>query len=55
MRRAHSEFVAASPKRVAVFAEGSGHYVSRDKPDIVIDAILRLISEMDEKQSIVKR
>jgi pimeloyl-ACP methyl ester carboxylesterase len=55
MRRAHSEFVAASPKRVAIFAEGSGHYVSRDKPDIVIDAILRLISEMDEKQSIVKR
>lgn len=43
MRRAHSEFVAASPNRVAIFAEGSGHYVSRDRPGIVIDAVLRLI------------
>jgi pimeloyl-ACP methyl ester carboxylesterase len=44
MRRAHTEFVAASPNRVAIFAEGSGHYVSRDRPNIVIDAVLRLIS-----------
>jgi pimeloyl-ACP methyl ester carboxylesterase len=50
MRRAHSEFVAASPNRMAVFAEGSGHYVSRDRPNIVIDAILRLISELHEQK-----
>jgi pimeloyl-ACP methyl ester carboxylesterase len=55
MRRAHSEFVAASPKRVAIFAEGSGHYVSRDRPNIVIDGVLRLISEIHEQKSVVKR
>jgi pimeloyl-ACP methyl ester carboxylesterase len=52
MRRAHSEFVAASPHRVAIFAKGSGHYVSRDRPDIVIDAVLRLISEIHEQESV---
>ena len=50
MRRAHSDFVAASSNRVAVFAEGSGHYISRDKPGIVIDAVLRLISEIHEQK-----
>lgn len=55
MRRAHSEFVAASPNRVAIFAEGSGHYVSKDKPDVVIDAVLRLISEIHEQKSAVKQ
>jgi pimeloyl-ACP methyl ester carboxylesterase len=48
MRRAHSEFVAASPNRVAIFAKGSGHYISRDRPNIVIDAVLRTISEVQE-------
>jgi pimeloyl-ACP methyl ester carboxylesterase len=52
MRRAHSEFVAASPNRVAIFAEGSGHYVSRDRPDIVIDAVLHLISEIHTQKSV---
>ncbi len=51
MRRAHSEFGAASPKRVAIFAEGSGHHISRDRPDIVIDAVLHLISEIRERKS----
>jgi pimeloyl-ACP methyl ester carboxylesterase len=55
MRRAHSEFVAASANRVAIFAEGSGHYISRDRPNIVIDAVLHLISEIHEQKSIVKR
>jgi pimeloyl-ACP methyl ester carboxylesterase len=55
MRRAHAEFVAASPNRVAIFAEGSGHYVSKDRPNIVIDAVLRLISEAHERKSVVKR
>jgi pimeloyl-ACP methyl ester carboxylesterase len=52
MRRAHSEFVAASPNRVPIFAEGSGHYVSRDRPNIVIDAILHLISKINEQKSV---
>lgn len=53
MRRAHAEFVASSPHRVGIFAEGSGHYISRDRPEIVIDAILRLISEIQKSE--VKR
>ena len=31
MRRAHSEFVAASPNRVAIFAEGSGQRPTRHR------------------------
>jgi pimeloyl-ACP methyl ester carboxylesterase len=54
MRRAHSAFVAASPNRVAIFARGSGHYVSRDQPTIVIDAVLQLISEIHVKKSVAK-
>ncbi len=50
MRRAHAEFVAASPHRVAIFAEGSGHYISRDRPNIVIDAVLHLIAEIREQK-----
>ena len=50
MRRAHAEFVAASPKRVAIFAEGSGHYISRDRPDIVVDAVVRLVAEIQERK-----
>src|SRR3984885_8656197 len=54
MRRAHAEFVAASPNRVAIFAEGSGHYVSKDRPNIVIDAVLRLISQIHEQKPVGK-
>jgi pimeloyl-ACP methyl ester carboxylesterase len=35
--------VAASPARVALPAPGSGHYVMRDQPELVIDAITRLL------------
>lgn len=55
MRRAHAEFVAASPKRVAIFAEGSGHYISRDKPEIVIDAVVKIASEVREEKPEVKQ
>ncbi len=51
MRHAHSEFVAASSNRVAIFAKGSGHYVSRDQPEIVIDAVLRLASEIQQQSA----
>ena len=46
IRRAHSDFVAASPQREGVFAEQSGHHVMRDRPDVVLDAIGRLIAEI---------
>jgi pimeloyl-ACP methyl ester carboxylesterase len=46
MQRAHASFVAASPAREAVFASGSGHYVMRDRPDLVIDAIARMVQRV---------
>ena len=44
LRRAHREFVAASPVREAFFARGSGHHVMRDRPDVVLDAVARVIA-----------
>ncbi|HEY0307373.1 MAG TPA: alpha/beta hydrolase [Acidobacteriaceae bacterium] len=46
MRKAHADFVAASPAREAVFAKGSGHYVMRDRPDLVIAAIDRMVEKV---------
>jgi len=46
MRRAHEGFVAASPAREAVFAAGSGHYVMRDRPELVVAAAVRLIDQL---------
>jgi pimeloyl-ACP methyl ester carboxylesterase len=46
MRREHAAFVAASPDRGAVFAAGSGHYVMRDRPDLVVDATSRLLERL---------
>src|SRR3954470_22480510 len=39
IRGAHREFVAASPQRQAAFAEGSGHHVMRDRPELVLEAV----------------
>ena len=55
MRRAHSEFVAASPNREAIFAKESGHYVFKDQRNLVTDAILRMISKTREPHSTSKR
>lgn len=43
MLRAHAAFVAASPVREEVVAPDSGHYVMRDRPDLVVDAITRIV------------
>jgi pimeloyl-ACP methyl ester carboxylesterase len=43
-RRAHRDFVAASPNRRAVFADGSGHHVMRDRPDVVLDAVADVVA-----------
>jgi pimeloyl-ACP methyl ester carboxylesterase len=37
----HTQFVAASPKRKGITAYGSGHYIHREKPDLVLDAIVK--------------
>ena len=49
MRRAHADFVAASPAREAVFAQGSGHYVMHDRPQVVIDAVERMVKRVSPK------
>jgi pimeloyl-ACP methyl ester carboxylesterase len=50
-RRAHAKFVAASPSREGIFAKGSGHYVFKDQPNVVMDAILRMVSKVRERES----
>jgi len=49
MRRVHAAFVAVSPAREAVFAGGSSHYVMRDRPELVIDAVKRIIQRTGSK------
>lgn len=44
IRRAHREFVAASSHRRAVFAEGSGHHVMRDRPEVVLAAVADVVA-----------
>jgi pimeloyl-ACP methyl ester carboxylesterase len=45
-RKAHAEFVAASPAREAIFAAGSNHHVMHDKPALVLGAITRMIDKV---------
>ena len=44
--KAHGDFVANNPNREAVFAAGSGHKVMLDKPDLVVDAIGRMLPKL---------
>ena len=46
MRRAHAAFVAASPAREAVAARESGHYIMRERPELVVKATTRLIERV---------
>jgi hypothetical protein len=46
LRRAHRSFVEASPAREAVLAKRSRHNVMRDRPDVVIDAIVRIVQRV---------
>ena len=47
LRRVHEEFVAAAPAvREGVLAAGSGHDVMRDRPDVVSDAVARLVERV---------
>jgi pimeloyl-ACP methyl ester carboxylesterase len=45
-RRTHAAFVAAAKSRSAVYARGSGHYVMRDRPDLVLRAAARVIDRV---------
>ena len=43
MRRAHDAFVAGSPERELVVATGSGHYVMRDREELVAGEVARMV------------
>jgi pimeloyl-ACP methyl ester carboxylesterase len=43
VRRAHAAFASASPEREGIVAARSGHYVMNDRPDLVADAIARIV------------
>jgi pimeloyl-ACP methyl ester carboxylesterase len=44
-RRAHEQFVGTSTNRSLVVAVGSGHYVMRDKPDMVIESVAQVYGQ----------
>ena len=47
MRRVHADFVAAAPDvRELVLARGSGHYVMRDRPEVVLNAVARMLEHV---------
>lgn len=48
LQRVHRDFVAGSPQREAVLADGSGHHVMSDRPDVVLDAIARIVTRVRE-------
>ena len=48
-RRVHAAFVAASPAREGVVAKGSGHHISRDRPDLVVDVVVEMVQRVLER------
>jgi pimeloyl-ACP methyl ester carboxylesterase len=51
LRQAHRDFVAASPHREAVLAAASGHHVMHDQPDVVLEAVARIIAMVRSARS----
>jgi pimeloyl-ACP methyl ester carboxylesterase len=54
MRRVHSAFVQGSGTREGIFASGSSHYVMRDRPDLVIAAIKRIVERVRSTEALTK-
>lgn len=44
-RDSHAEIAAAREGRELIVAEGSGHRIPEDRPDVVVDAVLRVVAE----------
>lgn len=49
MRKTHDAFVAASPARTQLVAAGSGHNVMHDRPELVLEAIARIVRTVRAK------
>ncbi len=48
-RQAQKQFVAASTNRKLIMATGSGHYIMRDKPELVIKTVSQLYQDTARK------
>ncbi|WP_424003666.1 alpha/beta fold hydrolase [Maribacter sp. IgM3_T14_3] len=50
-KKVHKDFVDAEPNRVELIAEGSGHYIFKDNPGLIINTIIKAYSEtLNEKE-----
>lgn len=53
IKKVHKDFVDAEPNRVELIAEGSGHYIFKDNPGLIINTIIKAYSEtLDENEQI---
>lgn len=51
IKKVHKDFVDAESNRVEIIAEGSGHYIFKDNPALIINTIIKAYSEtLDESQ-----
>jgi pimeloyl-ACP methyl ester carboxylesterase len=46
IRNVHREFVAGSPTRSTILANRSGHNVMKDRPEIIIQAMARMLEQL---------
>ena len=45
-RAAHENIVHDNPHRSLMVAEGSGHYVTADRPDVVVSAVRGIVTRI---------
>ncbi len=50
MRQTHASFVAASPRDRPCSPKGSSHQVMKDRPDLVIDAVERMVVRVRDRK-----
>jgi len=51
IQKVHKDFVDAEANRVEIIADGSGHYIFKDNPGLIINTIIKAYSEtLDENQ-----
>jgi hypothetical protein len=53
-KECHRQFVSAQRNRLGITAYGSGHYIYRDNPLLVIDAIIKAYSNIVDRQESLK-
>jgi hypothetical protein len=49
IKRVHEGFVADSPMRETILAKDSGHHVMIDRPELVLEAISKMIDHLKTK------